>query len=248
MSENGRTGKTAREDVSISIRRLLYTGLTATAVALLVMLVVSALAWTRVPDEMAVHFSQGRADRYASRTFGLLAVPVTAAALSALFCLLVAAEPNRAQLRRSGRAFTAVWLAALAVITVVHVFMVLNAITPTPPVQSVVAVCVGLMFIVAGNYLPKARQNWLVGVRTPGTLNTRRYRQRNPTQARVRVVAVGAGLVIVGLTGGGEALFFVAVVGTAALGLVLAGYSWWVWRADPDRHPAGADAAATDAS
>jgi uncharacterized membrane protein len=126
--------------------------------------------------------------------------------------------------------------------------MVLNAITPTPPVQSVVAVCVGLMFIVAGNYLPKARQNWLVGVRTPWTLTSRLSWQRTHRLAGVLVVAFGVGLVIVGLTGGGEALFFVAVVGTAALGLVLAGYSWWVWRADPDRHPAGADVGATDAS
>lgn len=44
----------------VSGRRLLLPGLTATAVDLLVMLAVSALAWSRVPDEMAVHFSQGR--------------------------------------------------------------------------------------------------------------------------------------------------------------------------------------------
>jgi len=33
---------------------------------------------------------------------------------------------------------------------------------------------VGVLFLILGNYLPKTRQNWLMGIRTPWTLSDER--------------------------------------------------------------------------
>jgi len=94
---------------------------------------------------------------------------------------------------------------------------------------------IGLLFIIIGNYLPKTRSNWLIGIRTPWTLSSDiTWEKTHRIGGRL---FLGAGILTII-----SALFLpieFAIVTSLTLTLGAAAvsifYSWWVWRAATDR-------------
>ena len=199
------------------------------------MLLVSAITWSRVPHRMAIHFSGAHADGYAGKTFGLLAMPVTTVALTALFCLRVLAEPHRGNLPRSARATTAVWFVVIAVLGLLHVFMVLHAIGSIHVrADTLTAMGLGALFVVVGCFLPKVRPNRVIGIRTPWTLSSRRSWDRTHRFGGVLFAVAGAIVLVAAISGTNGVLLWTAGL-LVAVSTLLTGYSWWLWREDPDR-------------
>jgi uncharacterized membrane protein len=88
---------------------------------------------------------------------------------------------------------------------------------------------IGVMFVVLGNYMPKVRSNWFVGVRTPWTLSNDEvwYRTHRLT-GKVMVIA-GLGLLLSALLPAGWQVA-VAIALLVASGLVPVVYSYWLFR------------------
>jgi uncharacterized membrane protein len=202
---------------------------------LVLMAAVSAAAWHRVPSRIAVHFgADGAADGYAGKAFGLLAVPVVLVVVTAVVLLLCQVEPRRGNLRDSARPLARVWAAAVALLVIVHLFIVVNALDDAPSGMAVLGVALGLLLVVVGNFLPKARRNHVFGVRTPWTLGSELSWYRTHRLAGPLFMVAGAVVVVAAVAGfDGTLLLAVALVAVLAVGL--AAYSWSVWRDDPDR-------------
>ena len=99
---------------------------------------------------------------------------------------------------------------------------------------------IGLLFIVMGNVLTTVRSNFLFGVRTPWTLSSDLAWDR--TQRLVGRLFVLAGLTLVVLTlSGNVELVVAAMVAWLVVILVTSlGYSYHVWKHDPDKRAFGA--------
>jgi uncharacterized membrane protein len=88
---------------------------------------------------------------------------------------------------------------------------------------------VGVMFVVLGNYMPRIRSNWWMGIRTPWTLENeevwrRTHRFGGRTFVAGGVVTIAASL----LLGGRSAWVSLAAMVIAGLSPVV--YSYVVWR------------------
>ena len=85
----------------------------------------------------------------------------------------------------------------------------------------------GLLFIVIGNYLPKARQNYTIGIKIPWTLADEENWNRTHRAAGHLWVAGGILMVLAALTGfSGIRWFFVIL---AVMTIVPCLYSYWIY-------------------
>ena len=123
-----------------------------------------------------------------------------------------------------------------AVAGVVYGFMIQSYYDHVIQTARWTPVVLGGLFVVVGNAMGKLRPNWMVGVRTPWTLSSKRSWDR--THRLAGWMFVGAGLVfwIAAALAPGRAI----VPGVVALitgALVSVIYSYVVWRDDPDKTP-----------
>ncbi len=129
-----------------------------------------------LPDgPIAVHFGVHGPDGFMPRDAGLTVLPGMAVAMMILLLWIIPAiMPKSASLERSGPAYGAVMLATFLLLAAIQAMLVLTARGVAVDHIRVVTIGVGLLLIVMGNYLPKTRRNYVMGLRTPWTLSDER--------------------------------------------------------------------------
>jgi uncharacterized membrane protein len=98
------------------------------AVGAVVMLVVSAGAWSHVSGQMAVHFASAGADGFASKSVGLLALPVIVLFGTAFMIAALRYEKWQRPSREASTVVALIWLATVTFLTGIHISMVVMAL------------------------------------------------------------------------------------------------------------------------
>ncbi|MDH2424042.1 SdpI family protein [Sphaerisporangium sp. TRM90804] len=214
----------------------LRPGLAGSAVALLVAAGCSVWGWFAIPGDarLPMHWNaSGEADRYVSKTQALLELPLIMLGLCVFMAVLPRVLPRRRHMASSARTYTAAWIGVLVLMTGLHAVSVVNGAGGQIPVSRVTVAGVGLLLVVLGNYLPKTRSNWAVGVRTPWTLQSEHSWKRANRMAGWLFVAHGLVVLAVAFLLPLPAVFLVLVVGVVVASVLPVAYSWWAWRSDP---------------
>jgi uncharacterized membrane protein len=218
----------------MSRRTTIYTVAVVGAMTLL-----SIWAWTQLPAdaEVPIHWGiDGTPDAYAPKAIGLFLLPVVAAGISALLAVIPRFEPRRANLERSGQAYAIARIGVVSILAVVHVVAIAAALGSDLDMTRIVLVSVGLLFIGLGNYMPKMRPNFTMGIRTPWTLSSDRSWDRTHRLGGRLFVLEGIVLAALGLLGVSSEVLIVAVfVAILLVVLVVFAYSYVVWKDDPER-------------
>lgn len=200
--------------------------------ALLVALAAAALAWPHSPDTLPVHWGvTGQPDRFGGKFEGLLMVPLAMLGVFALLLALqrwVPGEARNAPVYRAARLGVALLAAALTLARVLDWPMARSSLVAS-----------GLVVMLVGNVLGKARPSPFVGLRTPWVFASRRAWYASQRRGAVWLTGYGLLLALCGAALPREWLFPWAVpfgMLAALLGmlgwLILASYR--DWRADPD--------------
>ena len=126
--------------------------------------------WDRLPDQIATHFGPGNIPNgWSSKPFAVLAIPLF---LTILHCLTIIVTLNDPKRQNIGRKMLSVifWL-----IPVISLLCCLGsyayALGFSVDIGLISNVCVGIVFILMGNYMAKNHQNYTVGIRLPWTLH-----------------------------------------------------------------------------
>lgn len=214
--------------------------LITSAVVIGAMTVLGAWAWLQLPADarIPIHWGiDGEANGWADRTVGLFLIPVLSVAMVALFWVIPRIEPRRANLERSARAYGAIWIGVIVLLGGLQVLTVISALGHTDvDVTRLVFAGTGALFVVMGNYLPKVRPNYMMGIRTPWTLTSDLAWTRTHRVGGWLFVIEGVVLFLLGLSGV-DGSVLVAVL-LASIGLTIAftfAYSYIVWKSDPER-------------
>jgi uncharacterized membrane protein len=196
----------------------------------------AAANWSTAPDRIPVHWGLHGADRWGGRVEGLLVLPFIALGIYFLLLFLPRVDPGRANYPSFWSSYSTIRLAVLLVIGGIYV-MTLIAMRGHPADVGVWApLLVGAMFVLIGNVMGKLRPNWFVGVRTPWTLSSKVSWTRTHHVGGWMFIGLGILLMAAALVRAPWAFAAVGVIGGIAVaGLI--GYSYVVWRADPDKTP-----------
>lgn len=142
-----------------------------TSILILLPILVGIVFWNRLPDTIATHFgANNEPNGWSSKPFVVFGMPLI---LLALHWIAVAATLNDPRKKNiSGKMF-GILLWTVPVIAVAVLLMTYGyALGWNINIGTVVNLLVGIVFLVIGNYLPKTRQNYTVGLKIPWTLHS----------------------------------------------------------------------------
>lgn len=152
------------------------TKLTTIVVLLIIVgiTIAGAVLWNQLPDPMASHWNEkDQVDGYMSRFWGVYMMPLVTIGLFLIFLLIPKIDPlkaNIAQFRGTFNLFITVMVAFMAYVHILTLRWNLGY-TDLGIGQAMLPV-MGLLFIVIGFMLRKAKRNWFIGIRTPWTLSS----------------------------------------------------------------------------
>lgn len=141
-----------------------------TSIIILMPIIAGLLLWDQLPERMATHFaSDGTANGWSHRGFVVFGLPVFLLITQILCMAGTLADPKKSNI--NDRLFDLVlWLIpVISVVANLHIYTFslgyqINAST-------YMGIFIGVVFIVIGNYLPKCRQNYTMGIKLPWTLD-----------------------------------------------------------------------------
>lgn len=187
------------------------------------------LLWSKLPEQMATHFSfSGEPNGYSSKLFAVVGLYLFVFAVQCITAVITSADPKNQRL--SGKVFCMILCICPAVSLACGASVygaALGGLSIATP--GIMFFLLGLMFVVMGNYLPKCRQNYTVGIKVPWTLNNEENWDRTHRFAGKVFVTGGLVLVIGAFVQGLQTVWVVTVV-TAVIVILPCGYSFLLYK------------------
>lgn len=140
-----------------------------TSLVILLPMFVGLAMWNQLPERMPTHFNfSGEVDGYSSRLFAIVGLPLFILAMQLFCAVMLRADPKKQNISEKLVQLT-LWIGP-AVSLFAGLSIYLSALGFAINVSRLDMVFVGLLFVVMGNYLPKCRPNYTMGIRIPWTL------------------------------------------------------------------------------
>ncbi|MEQ2429103.1 SdpI family protein [Enterocloster hominis (ex Hitch et al. 2024)] len=132
---------------------------------------ISLIFYSRLPDQVPTHWGADNVvNGYSSRNMAAFGIPAFMFFMAVLVNVLYRIDPKRENISRSKelKQITRWFVVILAVL--VQVITILSGIGLSFNVGTVISVPIAFLFVALGNYLPKCRQNYSLGIKLPWTL------------------------------------------------------------------------------
>jgi uncharacterized membrane protein len=145
-------------------------------VAIVVALAASLALWPRLPNPMPIHWNAaGQPDGYGSRLVGAFLMPVVMAGIYLMFEVLPRIDPRRKNYLRFAETYRFLRTLLILFMLLVHGLSLYSVVYGGSVLSpNLIFAAVGLLFVLLGNYMPRFRPTWFVGIRTPWTLSSDR--------------------------------------------------------------------------
>ncbi len=186
---------------------------------------IGLILWNRLPDVMATHFGMhNEANGFSSKAFAVFGLPAFLLAVEWAAAVITSRDPRKQNI--SPKMFTLVlWIVPVCSLITAAAIYPYNLGLQTD-ITFYMELLMGAMFIVIGNYLPKARQNYTVGIRLPWTLANEENWNRTHRLGGFLWVIGGILMVFLGLTQLLPGEWFFALI--ILMVLVPSVYSFWL--------------------
>ena len=166
-----------------------------TSFLVLIPMIVGLILWNKLPEEIPIHFnSAGEPDNYSSKAFAVFFIPLFLWVMHLLTGFITLADPKKQNIHDK------VFLLILYIVPSAAVFgalvMYTGALGLPVSINMLGNLFVGIVFIVVGNYLPKTRQNYTIGIKIPWALNDAENWNKTHHFAGIIWIICGAILII----------------------------------------------------
>ena len=155
---------------------------------------IGLLLWNKLPERIPTHFDvNGVADSYSSRLFTVVGLPVFLAGVEMLVGFMTISDPKQKNINRKMFNIGIFTVPVISIIMMSSIYAL--ALGYHVNIASITFIAIGLLFIVIGNYLPKTKQNYTVGIKIPWALNS--SENWNRTHRLASRLFIVAGLLII---------------------------------------------------
>jgi uncharacterized membrane protein len=182
--------------------------------------------YKELPDQMPIHWNAaGEVDGYAPKALAVFGFPVFFAALELLMFFVILNDPKKQNQSNIMRQLGFWSLPAVGI--VVYTATIFSGLGYDLPITTIVMILAGVLFIVVGNYMPKAKQNYTIGIKLPWTLDdTENWNKTHRLGGFLWVIGGIVFLIGAFLPGGAVLTLVTALV----MVLVPTGYSYMLYR------------------
>lgn len=171
-----------------------------TSIVTVLPILVGVFLWDRLPDVMATHFgADNDANGFSSKAFAVFGIPLFCLAMLWVAAFITAHDPRKQNIspKLFGLVLWIVPIASLVVAVVVYPYNLGYQMNITFFME----LLMGFMLVFVGNFLPKARYNYTIGIRVPWTLANEENWNKTHRFAGYLWVIGGVAIIVLTLTG-----------------------------------------------
>ncbi|MCD8023081.1 MAG: SdpI family protein [Lachnospiraceae bacterium] len=133
-------------------------------------ILIGLLFWNRLPAMMATHFGvSGEANGYSGKAVAVFFIPLFVLAMHLICVCATLLDPKKKEI--SDKMLYLVFWICPVTSWFCAILVYSNALGMNLDVMTAVDIFMAVLFIGIGNYLPKCRQNYTVGIKLPWTLD-----------------------------------------------------------------------------
>ena len=134
-------------------------------------IVAGLILWDKLPDMVPSHWGPtGEVDAYSSKEFFVFGLPLLMLGLNLLCTVASGLDPKNKN--HEGKPLILVYAIIPALTILLSVVTYFVAFELPVPVLNMVIAAFGLMIVVIGNYLPKCKPSYTIGIKISWTLNS----------------------------------------------------------------------------
>ena len=141
-----------------------------TSLVILIPILIGIVLWDKLPDQVPVHWNiNGDVDGFATKAQAVFLMPLVLVAFHWICVLGTSLDPKKQNI--NDKIFTLVlWI--IPVISLLCNSMVYaTALGHKVSVEIIMPLFMGALFVIIGNYMPKCKQSYTVGIKLPWTLD-----------------------------------------------------------------------------
>lgn len=161
-----------------------------TAIICILPTVYGLINYGKLPDEVAIHFDMNNDPNSFVPKWFVILMPAIMTLLQVFVCITSDMKmENKEANRKATRVFK--WIIPV-ICWVVYIMTINNALGIQTDIRKGACLIIGIVFIIAGNYIPKTKPNSMMGVRTMGTMT-------NETLWKTANRLMGYGFILAGI-------------------------------------------------
>lgn len=142
-----------------------------TSIICVMPIILSVVIYQDLPDQIAVHWNNaGTADGYLPRSIVAIGLPILFLAVNLYSKIRLFGDPKRAA-HSEALKLISIWLIPLLALVIVPVTLFIS-MGLNIPIALISLVTAGGLMIICGNYIPKCRRNYTMGLKLPWTLHS----------------------------------------------------------------------------
>ena len=145
--------------------------LIVTSILIVLPVLAGIILWDRLPEQMATHWNAaGDIDGWTSKPFTVFGLPLILLAAQWLCVLGTLADPKKEN-HPVKVLHLVLWIIPVLSL-VLGTITYATALGKTVRVEVIMPILIGLILAIIGNYMPKCKQNYTIGIKIPWTLNS----------------------------------------------------------------------------
>ena len=140
-----------------------------TSILILLPSLVGCVFWNQLPEEIPTHFNLlGQADGYNHKMSAIFGLPTLMLLMHWLLLFLMIKDPKSSNISSKIQVLI-YWI--IPFVSCLSMISIYGASLGYSMISGILAqIFMGVIMIVIGNYLPKTRRNYIIGIRLPWTL------------------------------------------------------------------------------
>ena len=163
--------------------------------SILILITFNILFYDKMPAELPTHWNfQGEADDYSSKFHAMVVIQGFLVLMNAFLCFMLDSDPKNN--KQYNLVMTISKLSMPAIMLLIYIITVMAGFGREVKVSTILPIFIGLLFIAIGNYLPKIKRNYTMGIKLPWTLNSDENWRRTHRLGGICFVIIGLCLIL----------------------------------------------------
>ena len=163
--------------------------------SILLVVIFNLLFYDKMPAELPTHWNfQGQADDYSSKFHAMVVIQGFLVLMNAFLCFMLDSDPKNN--KQYNLVMTISKLSMPAIMLLIYIITVMAGFGREVKVSTILPIFIGLLFIAIGNYLPKIKRNYTMGIKLPWTLNSDENWRRTHRLGGICFVIIGLCLIL----------------------------------------------------
>ncbi|MGE4282098.1 MAG: SdpI family protein [Clostridia bacterium] len=185
------------------------------------------IVFEKLPDQIPMHWNiHGEIDAWYSKFPWAFAIPLLGIIITVLISVLPKIDPKKENYEKFKPQYFIIRLFVIIFLAVMQIIIIFTSMGATfLKVDTIIKFLVGILFIILGNLMPKLKQNYFVGIKTPWTLANEVVWTKSHRHGGF--VWFGTGFIMSGLAfvpGMGSSVVYFTLIFVSAIEPII--YSW----------------------